>query len=80
MQEKGQDAGEGISINGKSLNNIGYADDTTSLADSHEGLQHLVRRIAITSSKYGLDMNIKKTKLMIISKNNILRSSSLMTE
>lgn len=65
------DVDEGILINGERLNNIRYADDTIVFADSLEGLQSLITRIANFSKEYGLDFNIKKTKYMVISKNNI---------
>ena len=65
------DIDEGILINGKRLNNIRYADDTIIFADSMEGLQTLVERVAETSQLYGLDFNVKKTKYMVISKNQI---------
>ncbi|CAH2210137.1 jg20466 [Pararge aegeria aegeria] len=37
---------DGISINGKTLNNIRYADDTILIADSLEGLQNIVNSVA----------------------------------
>lgn len=65
-----EDAEEGIPINGTRLNNIRYADDTLIFADSAEGLQTLGNKVANVSRKYGLDINSKKTKCMLISKNN----------
>ena len=62
---------EGILLNGERINNIRYADDTVIFADSIDGLQHLMSNLEDCSECYGLDMNISKTKLMIISKNNI---------
>lgn len=62
---------EGILVNGERLNNIRYADDTVVFADSMEGLQRLMDRVVESSSKYGLDLNINKTKYMIISKNTL---------
>ena len=59
----------GISIHGHNLNNIRYADDTALLADSEKNLQEIVSCVKNESSKKGLDMNIKKTKTMIISRN-----------
>lgn len=66
-----EDLEEGIPINGERLNNIRYADDTIVFADSQQGLQCLVNKIAAASKKYGLDINNKKTKFMVISKTNI---------
>lgn len=62
---------EGILIGGERLNNIRYADDTIIFADTLEGLQALISSVAETSQRYGLDFNIKKTKYMTISKNQI---------
>ena len=56
----------GVSVNGQRLNNIRYADDTVVFADNIEGLQELMTRVKDTSEKYGLTLNIDKTKFMII--------------
>ncbi|RUS69987.1 hypothetical protein EGW08_022253 [Elysia chlorotica] len=50
------------------LGQIGYADDTVLLAESQNDLQNLVTIIEEHSGKYGLLMNVKKTKVMVISK------------
>ena len=59
----------GINIHGQNLNNIRYADDTALLANDEKKLQDIVTVVKEESSKKGLDMNIKKTKTMIISRN-----------
>ena len=59
----------GITIHGRNLNNIRYADDTALIADSEENLQEIVSHVKKESSNKGLDMNIKKTKVMMISRN-----------
>jgi len=51
--------------------NIRYADDTIVFEDSTRGLQDLVDNIITESNKYGLDINIPKTKCILISINNI---------
>jgi len=61
---------EGLPINGRNLN-IGYTDDMIVFADNVRELQDLVDNITRESSIYGLDINISKTKFMLISKNNI---------
>lgn len=58
----------GIMVNGERLNNIRYADDTVMFADNPRGLQALMDRVIVCSRRYGLDINIGKTKLMVISK------------
>ena len=59
---------EGIKINGETINNIRYADDTVILANSLEDLQTLLEKINATIVKYGLNLNTSKTKYMTISK------------
>jgi len=52
----------------KLLNNIRYADDTVIFADSIEGLQQLMDKVNEVSERYGLKMNINKTKFMVVRK------------
>ncbi|RUS72979.1 hypothetical protein EGW08_019262 [Elysia chlorotica] len=52
----------GLKINGENINNLRYADDTVLLAESQNDLQNLVIIIEEHSGKYGLLMNVKKTK------------------
>ena len=59
---------EGIRIHGKNLNNLRFADDTALIANDEKNLQQIVTKVRDATSKAGLDMNVKKTKTMIISK------------
>ena len=61
---------QGIRINGKNINNLRYADDTVLMAENTEDLQALTNNVKANSQKSGLDMNVKKTKTMVISRNN----------
>ena len=56
----------GIKLLGEYINNLRYADDTVLLAESVEELQALVNAVKEGSRKFGLEMNTKKTKTMII--------------
>ena len=49
-------------INGQNINNLRYADDTVLLADNKEDLQTITNNVKINSQKFGLDMNVKKTR------------------
>lgn len=69
FKEALDDVEAGVSLNGKWINNIRYADDTVIFADSQDSLQLLIDRVTTTSSEYGLDVNHQKTKTMVISKN-----------
>ena len=54
----------GIKIAGRNINNLRYADDTTLMAESKEGLKSLVIHMKEESEKAGLKLNIQKTKIM----------------
>ena len=54
----------GVKIAGRNINNLGYADDTTIMAESEEELKSLLMKVKEESEKVGLKLNIKKTKIM----------------
>ena len=56
----------GIKLLGEYINNLRYADDTVLLAESEEELQTLVDAVKEGSLRFGLEMNTKKTKTMIV--------------
>ena len=45
-------------------NNLRYADDTTLMAESEEELKSLLMKAKVESEKFGLKLNIQKTKIM----------------
>ena len=59
-----EEAQAGIKINGGNTNNLRYADDTTLMAESKEELKSLLMKMKEESEKFGLKLNIKKTKIM----------------
>lgn len=71
FREALEEVDHGILLNGERFNNIRYADDTIIIADSFEGLQELMANVTSISYKFGLELNAKKTKYMVISKNQI---------
>ena len=54
----------GIRIAGRNINNLRYADDTTLMAESEEELKSLLIKVKEESEKFGLKLNIQKTKIM----------------
>ena len=52
-----------IKIAGRNINNLGYADDTTLMAESAE-LKSLLMKVKEESEKAGLKLNIQKMKIM----------------
>ena len=62
MRHAGLDEAQAeISIAGRNMNNLRYADDTTLMAESKELKSLLMKE---ESEKVGLKLNIKKTKIM----------------
>ncbi|KAG1661666.1 putative uncharacterized transposon-derived protein F52C9.6 [Nymphon striatum] len=60
---------KGIKINGNNINNIRYADDTVLMTESQEDLQMMVNKLCEKCKEYGMALNAKKTKVMLVSKN-----------
>ena len=59
-----EEAQAGIKISGRNINNLRYADDTTLMAESEEELKSLLMKVKEESEKFGLKLNIQKTKIM----------------
>ena len=65
MQSAGLDEVQaGIKNDGRNINNLRYADDTTLMAESEEDLKSLLMKVKKESEKVGLKLNIQKTKIM----------------
>ena len=52
-----EEAQAGIKIAGRNINKLRYADDTTLMAESEEGLQSLLMKVKEESEKVGLKLN-----------------------
>ena len=59
-----EEAQTGIKIARRNINNLRYADDTTIMAESKEGLKSLLIKVKEGSEKIGLKLSIQKTKIM----------------
>ena len=59
-----EEAQAGIKIAERNINNLWYADDTTLMAESAEELKSLLKKVKEESEKFGLKLNIQKTKIM----------------
>ena len=58
------EAQTGIKIARRNISNLRYADDTTFMAESEEGLKSLLMKVKEEKEKLGLKLNIQKTKIM----------------
>ena len=62
MRNAGLDEAQaGIKIGGRNINNLRYADDTTLMAEREELKSLLMKE---ESEKFGLKLNIQKTKIV----------------
>ena len=59
------------------MNNLRYADDTTLIAKSEEEMARLLERVAIERNNLGLEINVDKTKLVLIDRSNTIRLPNL---
>ena len=59
---------KGVSIGGHNINNLRYADDTVLLAHTEEDLQALLNELDIRSRHFGMEINSKKTEVMVFTK------------
>ena len=65
MRNTGLDEAQaGIKIAGRNIYNLRYADDTTLMAESEEELRSLLMKVEEQGEKFGLKLNIQKTKIM----------------
>ena len=58
------EAQAGIKFAGRNINNLRYIDAITLMAESKEELKNLLRKVKEESEKFGLKLNIQKTKIM----------------
>ena len=58
------EAQAGIKIARRNINNLGYADDSTLMAESEKELKSLLMTVKEEGENVGLKLNIQKTKIM----------------
>ena len=54
----------GIKITSRHINNLGFVDDTSLMAERKEELKIFLMKLKEKSGKAGLKLNIQKTKIM----------------
>ena len=65
MRNTGMDEAQaGIKISKRNISNLRYAGDTTVMAESKEELKRLLMKVKEDRKKFGLKLNIQKTKIM----------------
>jgi exonuclease III len=67
-----------VAINGFSLNSLSWADDLVLFSQSMEGLQNCMNKLQEYCNKWGLTINVEKSKFMIMSLGSIRKKRYLM--
>ena len=60
----------GIKLGDENITDKGYADDVGLMTESVEQMNIVLNRLYIIAKRYGMSINIKKTKVMFIGKHN----------
>ena len=71
---------KGVNIGGVNINNLRYADDTVLLEEGPMFLQALLTAVNEKGKPYGMEMNIIKTKSMVISRKKPVPNISISVE
>ena len=58
------EAQTGIKIAGRNIHSLRYGDDTMLMEESKEELKSLLMKVKVESEKFGVKLNIQKTKIM----------------
>ena len=69
MKEALAEVGD-FKIGGRIINKVRFADDTAIIAKAQEELQDMVNRLVYTGKKYGMEIVIDKSQVMIVSRSN----------
>ena len=69
MVEAMEDVNGGVRVGGEMLTDVKFADDQGMVAETEEGLQNLMDALHDKGKNYDMKINVKKTKVMRVSKN-----------
>ncbi len=71
MQEALQDHHTSISIGGRPICNLRFADDIDLMGGNIKELQDLTNKLATTAGKFDMEISTEKSKILVNSRNNI---------
>ena len=69
MKKAMENQKDGVKVGGQIVQAVRFADDQAMVANSNAGLQRIMDCLNKTSEEYGMKINLKKTKVMRISRN-----------
>jgi hypothetical protein len=64
---------EGVTVGGELIRDVRFADDQGMVDNTEEGLQLIMNRLNKTAKEYNMKVNVKNTKVMVVSKTEGLR-------
>ena len=68
MIKEAMEGVEGVAFNGINVQDLRYADDAVLVADRRKKMQKMIDRLSETCKAYEMEINVKKTKVMIMNK------------
>ena len=75
MMKEVMDGNEnGVKVGGRIVGDVRFADDQGMVANTNDGLQKLMNVLNSTAKRYGMKINVKKTKVMVVSKSVRVRA------
>ena len=63
-----KESGQGIKVGMDNMHVLLFADDMVLVANNEEELQHLVEKVKVFCNKWLLEVNVNKTKVVVVSK------------
>jgi len=67
MMKDALEEAEGLTVNGQNFN-LRYADDAVFLRDKRTQLQRIIDNVVRVCNEYSMEINVKKTEVMVFSK------------
>ena len=74
------DSANGVVIGGTNVNDNMYADDTVLMATTAADLQELTAKINEKGKPYGMEMKLKKTKIMVVSRKSPVPDANILID
>ena len=74
------DSANGVVIGGTNVNDNMYADDTVLMATTAADLQELTTKINEKGKPYGMEMKLKKTKIMVVSRKSPVPDANILID
>ena len=68
MKEAMEGVEEGVKVGGQVIQDVRFADDQGMVASTEVGLQRIMDRLTEVACRYGMKINVKKTKVMRVSR------------